>query len=91
MHIISSRTLRNDYATVADTIRESGDIYFVTRNGAEDLVVMSHDTYLQREEEHDHVVKVLEAEIAKLNGAPSYTLEEAKQLFASRERQRSTQ
>ncbi len=85
MHIISSRSLRNDYATIADTIRESGDIYFVTRNGAEDLVVMSHDTYLQREEEHEHVVKVLQAEIAKLNGAPSYSLEEVEKFFASRE------
>lgn len=84
MHIISSRSLRNDYATIADTIRESGDIYFVTRNGAEDLVVMSHETYLQREEEHEHVVGVLKAEIAKLNGAPSYSFEEALELLGSR-------
>ncbi len=85
MHIISSRTLRNDYAVIADKIHETGDTYFVTRNGAEDLVVMSHETYLQREEERKRIEMVLEAERAKQNGAPSYTLEEVEKFFASRE------
>ncbi len=77
MRIVSSKTLRSDYASVAEDAHESGEPIFVTRNGAEDLVVMSHEAYLAREKKLEERAAVLEAEADYRLGGVSYTLDEA--------------
>lgn len=77
MRIVSSKTLRTDYSSVAADAHETGEPIFVTRNGAEDLVVMSHEAYLERERLLEERAAVLEAEADyRLNGV-SYSLEDA--------------
>ncbi len=77
MRIVSSKTLRGDYANVAKDAHESGEPIFVTRNGAEDLVVMSHEAYLAREKMLEERAAVLEAEADYRLAGVSYTLDEA--------------
>ncbi len=87
MRIIPSKTLRNDYASVSEEAHASGEPIFVTKNGGEDLVVMSQEAFLAREQMLDERAKVLEAEAALLAGGRTYTLEEARTLFTARENQ----
>ncbi len=84
MRIIPSKTLRNDYASVSEEAHASGEPIFVTKNGGEDLVVMSQEAYLARERMLDERAKVLEAEAALLAGGRTYSLEEAQAFFAAR-------
>ena len=77
MRIVSSKTLRNDYSSVAADAHELGEPIFVTRNGSEDLVVMSHEAYLARERMLDERAAVLEAEAEYRLSGTSYSLEDA--------------
>ncbi len=85
MRIIPSKQLRNDYASVSTGAHETGEPIFVTKSGAQDLVVMSHEAYLAREAELDRREKVLEAEADLLAGGRTYSLDEAREFFAARE------
>ncbi len=81
MRIVSSKTLRNDYSSVALNAHESGEPIFITRNGSEDLVVMSHEAYLAREKVLEERAAVLEAEADyRLNGV-SFSLDEAENML----------
>ncbi len=84
MRIIPSKTLRNDYASVSEEAHVTGEPIFVTKNGGEDLVVMSQEAYLAREKMLDERAKVLEAEAALLAGGRTYSLDEAQAFFAAR-------
>ncbi|WP_321972890.1 type II toxin-antitoxin system Phd/YefM family antitoxin [Paratractidigestivibacter sp.] len=77
MRIVSSKTLRNDYSAVAADAHECGEPIFVTRNGAEDLVVMSHEAFLARERMLDERAAVLEAEADYRLRGVSYGLDDA--------------
>ena len=77
MRIVSSKTLRTDYSTVAADAHETGEPIFVTRNGSEDLVVMSHEAYLEREKLLEERAAVLEAEAEYRLTGVSYGLEDA--------------
>jgi PHD/YefM family antitoxin component YafN of YafNO toxin-antitoxin module len=71
-----STSLRNEYASISDFCREKQEPVFLTRNGEGDLVVMSIEAYLFREEMLDLREKLLAAEANRLNGARTYSTAE---------------
>lgn len=76
MIIKPSTALRNEYNDISRFCKEKMQPVFLTKNGEGDLVVMSIETYLYREEMLDLREKLLEAEAAKISGAKKYTIEE---------------
>jgi PHD/YefM family antitoxin component YafN of YafNO toxin-antitoxin module len=76
MIIKPSTALRNEYNDIAKFCKEKMQPVFLTKNGEGDLVVMSIETYLYREEMLDLREKLLEAEAAKISGVKTYTIEE---------------
>ena len=86
MRIISSKTLRNDYSSVASEAHETGEPIFVTRNGAEDVVLMSQEAFEAREAMLDERAAILEAEAEYRQSGKSYTLSEVRSMLkAARE------
>ncbi len=81
MRIISSKTLRNDYSAVAAEAHETGEAFYVTRNGAQDLVLMSQEAFEAREAMLDERAAVLEAEANYRNNGKSYSLDEAREML----------
>lgn len=71
-----STTLRNEYNSVSGYCKESMEPVYLTKNGEGDLVVMSIEAYTYREELLDLREKLLDAEIDRINGANSYSIEE---------------
>jgi PHD/YefM family antitoxin component YafN of YafNO toxin-antitoxin module len=76
MIIKPSTALRNEYNNISKFCKEKMQPVFLTKNGEGDLVVMSIETYLYREEMLDLREKLLEAEATKIAGAKCYTIEE---------------
>ena len=76
MLIKPSTALRNEYNSISDLCKAKQQPVFLTKNGEGDLVVMSIETYLYREEMLDLREKLLSAEANKLSGAKTYSLAE---------------
>ena len=76
MLIKPSTALRNEYNSISDLCKAKQQPVFLTKNGEGDLVVMSIETYLFREEMLDLREKLLSAETNRLSGAKTYTLAE---------------
>ena len=76
MEIRSSTSLRNQYNEISDYCKKTGEPVFLTKNGDGDLVVLSLEAYEKREQMLKLKERILEAEIARLNGAKDYTPEE---------------
>ena len=76
-HIMPIRDLK-DTAAISQMCNESNEPIYITKNGEGDLVVMSIEAFEQREETLKLRAKLEAAEQARLSGAPTYTLEEAR-------------
>jgi prevent-host-death family protein len=57
MYIKPSKDLRNDYASISNLCKESGEPVFFTKNGEGDLVVMSIEAYEKLKKEQDDRTK----------------------------------
>ncbi len=78
MIIKPSTALRNDYGVISTLAHDEGEPIYITKNGEGDLVVMSIEAFEEREETLRLRAKLEAADQARMNGAPSYTLEESK-------------
>ena len=76
MQIKSSTTLRNDYVTISSLAHQTQEPIYITKNGEGDLVVMSVEAFTQREKMLTHREMVLAAELSRLSGEPTYTVED---------------
>lgn len=76
MLIKPSTALRNDYNEISNYCKQNGQPVYVTKNGEGDLVVMSIEAYEEREERLELREKLLEAELQKMNGAKTYSIDE---------------
>lgn len=76
MLIKPSTALRNEYNTIANYCKEKMEPVFLTKNGEGDLVVMSMEAYNYKEEMLNLREKLLDAEMQKLSGAKTYSINE---------------
>ena len=81
MQIKPSTALQSDYSQIARLAKLSGEPIYITNKGEADLVVMSMEAYEDRERMLDHRSSVLEAELARLDGAPTHSMEEARAML----------
>ena len=76
MKIKSYTVLRNDYNTISTLTHETQEPIYITKNGEGDIVLMSVDAFENREQVLQHRAAILEAEFSRLNGEPTYTVDE---------------
>lgn len=81
MMIKPSTALRNEYNEISRLCKEEQQPIYLTKNGEGDLVVMSIEHYSHREEMLDLREKLLEAEMQRIAGAKTYTLDETSEIL----------
>lgn len=86
MTIRPSTALRNEYTKLSKLAQATGEPIFITNRGEADLVVMSVDAYEEREKMLAHRASILEAELARVAGASTYTMEEARMMLKEKYR-----
>ena len=86
MDIRPASALRTEYNELAARSRTTGQPIYITRNGEGDTVLMDLNAFTRREEELDrreavlyHRAMVLEAELGRLSGAPTYTADQVRE------------
>jgi len=78
MKIKPSTALRNEYGKISSLAHRTQEPIFITKNGEGDLVVMSVEAFEEREKVLKHRGDILEAELSRLSGEPTLTIEEMK-------------
>ena len=78
MYIKSSTALRNDYSSISNLAHESGEPIYITKNGDGDVVVMEIGAFEKREQLYRLKLKIAEAELSRLKGEPTMSVEEAR-------------
>lgn len=76
MQIISSTRIKKNYSEISDLAKNTGEPIFITNNGNGDTVLMSIEAFEEREKAFIHRDKIYAAEISRLMGEPTYTVEE---------------
>ena len=76
MTIKPSTALRNEYLQISALAKASGEPIYITNKGEADGVFMSVEAFEEREKMLNHRASILEAELARISGAPTYTLQE---------------
>ena len=81
MKIKSSTVLRNGYNTISTLAHENQEPIYITKNGEGDVVLMSVDALENREQVLKHRAAILEAEFSRLNGEPTYSVDEIRKML----------
>ena len=81
MKIKSSTVLRNGYNTISTLAHENQEPIYITKNGEGDIVLMSVDALENREQLLKHRAAILEAEFSRLNGEPTYSVDEIRKML----------
>ena len=81
MYIKASTALRNEYLKISELARASGEPVFITNKGEADLVVLSIEAYEERERMLSHRASILEAELSRINGEPTYSSEQVRAML----------
>ena len=84
MKIKSSTVLRNGYNTISTLAHENQEPIYITKNGEGDIVLMSVDALENREQVLKHRAAILEAEFSRLNGEPTYSVDEIRKMLTEK-------
>jgi len=76
MSIIPSAAFICDYPRIAALAKEAGDPIYITNDGEIELVVLSMEAFEEREKALEHRASILEAEFSRLDGAPTFSIDE---------------
>lgn len=78
MQIKSSTSLRNGYGEISALAHQTHEPVYITKNGEGDLVVMSIEAFEEREKVLSHRASIMEAELSRLAGDPTYSIEDVR-------------